>query len=80
LFCIEVSYQPFPCRHVYLSDEAVAFTGCVMPRSVDETGFELITEEGGMPLYIDIRKHRNIQGYFILKRDLSRFKPCPALR
>ncbi|MBD2316551.1 hypothetical protein [Phormidium tenue] len=59
--------QPFPRRHVYLSDEAVAFTGCVMPRSVDETGFELITEEGGMPLYIDVRKHRNI-GIFATTR------------
>jgi hypothetical protein len=59
--------QPFPRRHVYLSDEAVAFTGCVMPRSVDETGFELITEEGGMPLYLDVRKHRNI-GIFATTR------------
>ena len=25
--------QPFPRRHVYLSDEAVAFTGCVMSKS-----------------------------------------------
>jgi hypothetical protein len=59
--------KPFHRRHIYLSDESVAFTACVLPRSVDKTGFELITEEGGMPLYIDIRKHRNF-GIFATTR------------
>ena len=59
--------KPFHRRHVYLSDESVAFTACVLPRSVDRTGFELISEEGGMPLYIDIRKHRNF-GIFATTR------------
>jgi len=52
--------RPFPRRHVYLSPEAVGFSNLVMPKSLDRTGFELITEEGGMPIFIDISKHRNI--------------------
>jgi hypothetical protein len=52
--------KPFGRRHVYLSPEAVAFTNLVMPKTIDKKGFELITEEGGMPLFIDISKHRNI--------------------
>jgi hypothetical protein len=51
--------RPFNRSHVYLSDESVAFTSMVLPRSVDKTGFELISEEGGMPIYLDITKHRN---------------------
>jgi hypothetical protein len=52
--------KPFNRSHIYFSDEAVAFTSMVMPKSLDKSGLELISEEGGMPIFIDITKHRNI--------------------
>ena len=60
--------RPFDRRTTYLSSEAPGFMTLVKPRSMDKTGFELISEEGGSPIRIDLfRQHRNL-GIFATTR------------
>jgi len=60
--------KPFNRRMVYLSDEAPGFLPLITPKAVDKTGFELITEEGGTPLFLDLfTQHKNL-GIFATTR------------
>jgi hypothetical protein len=52
--------SPFNRRHVYLSSEVIGVLPLVRPKPVDQCGLELITREGGTPLYLDIKKLRHI--------------------
>jgi hypothetical protein len=59
---------PFDRRLVYLSGEAPAFMSMVQPSPIDKQGLELITDEGGVPLHLDLySQHRNI-GLFATTR------------
>jgi hypothetical protein len=52
---------PFDRRSTYLTSEAPGLLPLVRTRLYDKHGFELIANEGGTPLFIDIfNKHRNI--------------------
>jgi hypothetical protein len=52
---------PFNRRMVYLTGEAPGFMPLVRPREGDRDGFELLTEEGGVPISIDVfNQHRNV--------------------
>jgi hypothetical protein len=52
---------PFNRRLVYLSSEAPGLMPLVRTRSGDATGFELLAEEGGTPLNLDLFKaHKNL--------------------
>ncbi|MGB7443436.1 MAG: hypothetical protein WA919_20415 [Coleofasciculaceae cyanobacterium] len=52
---------PFNRRQIYLSGEAPGLMPLVIPRSGDKTGFELIAEEGGTPIFLDLyKKHKNL--------------------
>lgn len=46
-------YALFDQRGVYLSREVPGLMPLVRPKSIDEDGFELVTEEGGMPVHLD---------------------------
>lgn len=50
-------------RHLYLAQEAIGLLPVVNTHSRDSKGFELIAEDGGSPLHLDLanpRKHRNL--------------------
>ncbi|NER27602.1 MAG: hypothetical protein F6J89_08195 [Symploca sp. SIO1C4] len=52
---------PFNRRSVYLSGEAPGLMPLVRTRSEDKSGFELIAEEGGTPIFLDLyKKHKNL--------------------
>jgi len=52
---------PFNRRQVYLSGEAPGLMPLVRTRSGDDSGFELIAEEGGTPIFLDLfSKHKNL--------------------
>jgi hypothetical protein len=52
---------PFNRRQVYLSGEAPGLMPLVRTRSGDDCGFELIAEEGGTPLFLDLyTQHKNL--------------------
>ena len=52
---------PFKRQLTYLTNEAPGLIPLTMTNSGDQTGFELIADEGGSPVLIDfINEHRNI--------------------
>lgn len=52
---------PFNRRQTYLSGEAPGLMPLVQTRSGDSDGFELIAEEGGTPVFLDLfRTHKNL--------------------
>jgi hypothetical protein len=52
---------PFDRRLIYLSGEAPAFMSMVQPLPIDKEGLELVSDEGGVPLHLDLySQHRNI--------------------
>jgi hypothetical protein len=52
---------PFDRRLIYLTGEAPAFMSVVQPIPIDKQGLELVTDEGGVPLHLDLyQQHRNI--------------------
>ncbi|HEY9610241.1 MAG TPA: hypothetical protein V6C93_12825, partial [Allocoleopsis sp.] len=52
---------PFNRRQTYLSGEAPGLMPLVRTRSGDDSGFELIAEEGGTPVFLDLfRTHKNL--------------------
>ncbi|KAM3095551.1 hypothetical protein ACKFKG_13135 [Phormidesmis sp. 146-35] len=52
---------PFDRRLIYLSGEAPGFMSLVQPCPVDKQGLELVSDEGGVPVHIDLYgQHRNI--------------------
>lgn len=52
---------PFNRRQVYLSGEAPGLMPLVRTLSGDDSGFELIAEEGGTPIFLDLyKKHKNL--------------------
>lgn len=60
--------RPFNRRITYFSGEAPGFMSLVCPRECDRSGFELLTEEGGVPLFLDLfGQHRNL-GVFATTR------------
>jgi hypothetical protein len=59
---------PFNRRLVYLSGEAPGLMPLVRTKSGDDSGFELIAEEGGTPVFLDLyRQHKNL-GLFATTR------------
>jgi len=53
--------KPFDRRLIYLNSEVPAFMSLVQPCPVDGEGLELISDEGGVPIHIDLYgQHRNI--------------------
>jgi hypothetical protein len=53
--------MPFDRRLIYLTGEAPAFMSVVQPVPIDKQGLELVTDEGGVPLHLDLySQHRNI--------------------
>ncbi|MGD2184385.1 hypothetical protein [Lusitaniella coriacea] len=53
--------KPFHRRSIYLSSEAPGLMPLVRARSGDKGGFELIAEEGGTPVFLDLYEgHKNI--------------------
>lgn len=46
--------RPFKRRQLYLNTEVMGMMPLVKPREVDLDGLELITEEGGTPIYLDL--------------------------
>ncbi len=53
--------KPFDRRLIYLNGEVPAFMSLVQPCPVDREGLELISDEGGVPIHIDLYgQHRNI--------------------
>ena len=53
--------RPFNRRLTYLTGEAPGFMSLVRPQEADSDGFELLSEEGGVPLYIDLfNQHRHL--------------------
>ena len=83
---------PFNRRQVYLSGEVPGLMPLVRTRSADRSGFELIAEAGGTPIFLDLyQSHRNL-GVFgttrsgksvlasgILTQGLARGLPVVAL-
>ncbi|RMH41262.1 MAG: hypothetical protein D6694_09105 [Gammaproteobacteria bacterium] len=64
----QILSKPFNRRMVYLSSEAPGFMSLVRPRQCDRSGFELLSEEGGVPIYLDLfKQHRNL-GIFATTR------------
>ena len=60
--------HPFERRLNYLTGEAPAFMSLVQPSPVDKRGIEVISDEGGVPIFIDLfKQHRNI-AYFATTR------------
>jgi hypothetical protein len=52
---------PFDRRLVYLTGEAPGFMSLVQPVPIDKQGLELVSDEGGVPLHLDLyQQHRNI--------------------
>ncbi|MEC4804073.1 MAG: hypothetical protein SAJ12_10715 [Jaaginema sp. PMC 1079.18] len=53
--------KPFERRNFYLTQEAPGLMPLVKTKTVDSQGFELIAEEGGTPIYLDLySQHRNL--------------------
>ena len=53
--------KPFQRFSTYLSGEAPGLMPLVKTRSFDKQGFELISTEGGSPIYLDLyRQHRHL--------------------
>ncbi len=53
--------SPFNRRQVYLNGEVPGLMPLVRTRPADSSGFELIAEEGGVPIFLDLfKKHRNL--------------------
>jgi hypothetical protein len=53
--------KPFERRSFYLTQEAPGLMPLVKTKTVDSEGFELISEEGGTPIYLDLyEQHRNL--------------------
>jgi hypothetical protein len=53
--------KPFNRRLLFLTGEAPGMMPLVCPNSIDRGGFELVSEEGGVPLFINpFDQHRNI--------------------
>ncbi|MDY7013979.1 MAG: hypothetical protein SVX43_10365, partial [Cyanobacteriota bacterium] len=53
--------KPFERRSFYLTREAPGLMPLVKTKTVDRQGFELIAEEGGTPVYLDLySQHRNL--------------------
>ncbi|NEP48178.1 MAG: hypothetical protein F6K65_04815 [Moorea sp. SIO3C2] len=53
--------RPFKRSHTYLSHIAPGLMPVVKTRTVDRTGFELISAEGGTPVFIDLfKQHKNL--------------------
>jgi hypothetical protein len=53
--------SPFNRRQVYLNSEVIGLMPLVRTRGGDSSGFELIADEGGTPIHVDLyKKHRNI--------------------
>ena len=53
--------KPFDRRLVYLNGEVPAFMSLVQPCPVDKEGLELISDQGGVPLHLDLfKQHRNV--------------------
>jgi hypothetical protein len=60
--------KPFNRLSTYLSGEAPGLMPLVKTRSLDYTGFELISNEGGTPIYLDLfSQHKNL-GLFATTR------------
>jgi hypothetical protein len=60
--------KPFNRRQVYLSSEAPGLTPLMKTRTKDRQGFELIDEDGGSPVFLDLfEQHRNL-GIFATTR------------
>jgi hypothetical protein len=52
---------PFDRRLIYLTGEAPAFMSLVQPVPIDKNGLELVSDEGGVPVHLDLyQQHRNI--------------------
>jgi hypothetical protein len=57
----QILVKPFNRRMIYLSSEAPGFMPLVRPRESDRMGLELISDEGGVPIFLDpISEHRNV--------------------
>ncbi len=53
--------KPFNRRHLYLTSEVPGLMPLVFTSVGDEQGFELIAEEGGSPVHIDLfNQHKNL--------------------
>ena len=53
--------SPFNRRMVYLTSEVPGFLPIVRPREMDSDGLELLSEEGGVPIHIDLfNRHRHL--------------------
>ncbi|MEB3215362.1 MAG: hypothetical protein VKN72_03745 [Nostocales cyanobacterium 94392] len=53
--------KPFNRRQLYLTNEVWGLTPLVTTRAGDKQGFELIADEGGTPVYIDLfNQHKNL--------------------
>ena len=53
--------NPFKRNSIYLTGEAPGLMPLVKTRSNDNSGFELIAQEGGTPVYLDLyRQHRHL--------------------
>ncbi|MBW4615259.1 MAG: hypothetical protein KME21_18680 [Desmonostoc vinosum HA7617-LM4] len=53
--------KPFNRRQLYLTSEVPGLMPLVMTKAGDKQGFELIAEEGGTPIHIDLfNQHKNL--------------------
>ncbi len=53
--------KPFNRRQLYLTSEVPGLMPLVLTKKGDERGFELITEEGGTPIHLDLfNQHKNL--------------------
>jgi len=53
--------KPFNRRQLYLTSEVPGLMPLVLPKKGDQEGFELITEEGGTPIHLDLfNQHKNL--------------------
>jgi hypothetical protein len=60
--------SPFKRRQLYLTGEVPGLMPLVLPQPCDRKGFELIAEEGGSPIHLDLfHQHRNL-GLFATTR------------
>ena len=48
--------RPFNRRKLFLHSEAIGMMPLVIPSVVDKSGLELVTEEGGCPIFLDLIK------------------------
>ncbi|MEO1300093.1 MAG: hypothetical protein AAFW75_30845, partial [Cyanobacteria bacterium J06636_16] len=53
--------KPFQRRHIYLNSELPGLMPLVKPRTNDDRGLELIADEGGVPIFLDLyTQHKNL--------------------